>query len=65
MLRAEHMTDQEYNRLVTELARRDHLRQIAAYGLSDHMRELVSLLIENEVIPRETPVLRESILHEG
>ena len=65
MLRVEHMTDQEYNRLVTELARRDHLRQIAAYGLSDHMRELVSLLIENEVIPRETPVLRESILHEG
>ena len=65
MLRAEHMTDREYNRLVTELARRDHLRQIAAYGLSDHMRELVSLLIENEVIPRETPVLRESILHEG
>ena len=58
------MNDREYNRLVTELARRDHLRQIAAYGLSDHMRELVSLLIENEVIPRETPLLRESILHD-
>ena len=58
------MTDREYNQLVTELARRDHLRQIAAYGLCDHMRELVSLLIENEVIPRETPLLRESILHD-
>ena len=63
-LGADNMTDREYNQLVIELARRDHLRQIAAYGLSDHMRELVGILIENEVIPRETPLLRESILHD-
>ena len=64
VLGADNMTDREYNQLVIELARRDHLRQIAAYGLSDHMRELVGILIENEVIPRETPLLRESILHD-
>jgi hypothetical protein len=58
------MRDAEYNQLMMELARRDHLRQMAAYGLNDRMRELVRLLIENEVIPRETPVLRESILHD-
>ena len=58
------MRDADYNQLMAELARRDHLRQMAAYGLTDRMRELVRLLIENEVIPRETPVLRESILHD-
>jgi hypothetical protein len=61
----DHMNEREYNRLVIELGRRDHLRQIAALGLNDRMRELVGLLIENEVIPQGTPVLRESILHDG
>ncbi len=59
------MTETEYNQLITHLARRDKLQQIAAYGLTDRMRELVHLLIECEVIPRGTLILRESILHEG
>jgi hypothetical protein len=63
-LRAD-MKETEYNQLITQLAKRDQLHRLAAYGLTDRMRELVHLLVECEVIPRGTPILRESLLHDG